>query len=159
MTMENPEAYILSIWLELISPMQHCLSVDMFVAICGLGEVIEMANRFNWVEIRVRDLEKARGFYGNLFDWKIKGDENKDWAYWLIDTGEKPDGGMWRFPQGKQLGVLVYISVDDIDQTLKRVVELGGKIVAPKSKEGENAMATIADLDGNLFGLHQSARK
>ncbi|MEM3616945.1 MAG: hypothetical protein QXJ31_03420 [Candidatus Bathyarchaeia archaeon] len=41
-----------------------------------------MVNRFNWVEIRVRDLEKAKNFYGSLFDWKISGGENKDWAYW-----------------------------------------------------------------------------
>ncbi len=26
-----------------------------------------MTNRFNWVEIRVRDLGKAKKFYGNLF--------------------------------------------------------------------------------------------
>jgi len=57
-----------------------------------------MINRFNWVEIRVRDLEKAKDFYGNLFDWKITSNENKDWAYWLIDTCEKLGGGMWRFP-------------------------------------------------------------
>lgn len=116
-------------------------------------------NRFNWVEIRVRDLERTRDFCEKLFDWKISGDENKDWAYWLIDTGEKPGGGMWRFPQGKPLGVLVYISVDDIDKTLEEVVTLGGKVVASKSKENGNAMATIADPDGNLFGLHQSAKE
>ena len=26
-----------------------------------------MPNRFNWVEIRVKDLEKAKNFYGSLF--------------------------------------------------------------------------------------------
>lgn len=116
-------------------------------------------NRFNWVEIRVRDLERARNFYATLFDWKVSGAENKDWAYWLIDTGEKPSGGMWRFPIDKPLGVLVYIAVDDIEETLKKVVKLGGKVVVPKSKENGNAMATIADPDGNLFGLHQSAKE
>jgi hypothetical protein len=116
-------------------------------------------NRFNWVEIRVRDLEKAEDFYGNLFDWKISGGENKDWAYWLIDTGEKPGGGMWRMPKEKPTGVLVYILVDDIDKTLEKVVKLGGKVVVPKSREGENFMATIADPDGNLFGLYQQGKK
>jgi predicted enzyme related to lactoylglutathione lyase len=53
---------------------------------------MKMSNRFNWVEIRVTDLERAKNFYGNLFNWKITGDENKDYAYWLIDTGEKPSG-------------------------------------------------------------------
>jgi predicted enzyme related to lactoylglutathione lyase len=118
-----------------------------------------MANRFNWVEIRVRDLDKAKNFYGNLFDWKISGGENKDWAYRVVDTGEKPGGGMWRFPQGKPLGILVYILVEDIDKTLENVVKLGGKIVAPKSKENGNAMATFADPDGNLFGLYEYAKK
>jgi len=118
-----------------------------------------MPNRFNWVEIRVRDLDKAKKFYGSLFDWKISGEENKDFAYWLIDTGEKPSGGMWRFPKEKPIGVLVYIAVDDIDKTLENVVKLGGKVVVPKSRENGNAMATIADPDGNLFGLHQSAKE
>jgi predicted enzyme related to lactoylglutathione lyase len=117
-----------------------------------------MSNRFNWVEIRVADLERAKNFYGNLFNWKITGNENKDYAYWLIDTGEKPNGGMWRFPKGKPLGVLVYILVDDIDKTLANVVKLGGKVVVPKSKEGQNAMATIADSDGNFFGLYEHAK-
>jgi predicted enzyme related to lactoylglutathione lyase len=118
-----------------------------------------MTNKFNWVEIRVRDLEKAKNFYGSLFDWKISGKENKDYAYWLVDTGEKPSGGMWRFPEGKPLGVLVYILVEDIDKTLERIMKLGGRIVVPKSKENGSAMATFADPDGNLFGLHQSAKK
>ena len=118
-----------------------------------------MTNRFNWVEIRVRDLEKAKNFYGSLFDWKISGKENKDFAYWLVDTGEKPGGGMWRFPQGKPLGILVYILVDDIDKTLEKIVKLGGKIVVPRSKENGNAMATCADPDGNLFGLYQYTKK
>jgi len=118
-----------------------------------------MPNRFNWVEIRVRDLEKAKKFYGSLFDWKISGKENKDYAYWLIDTGEKPNGGMWRFPEGKPLGIIVYILVDDIDKTLEEIVKLGGRVVVPKSKENGNAMATFADPDGNLLGLYQTSKK
>ena len=118
-----------------------------------------MKNRFNWVEIRVRDLEKSKKFYQSLFSWKITGDENKDYAYWLIDTGEKPDGGLWRFPHEKPLGILVYILVDNIDETLKEVMELGGKVVTRKSKENRNAMATFTDPDGNLFGLYEYAKK
>ncbi len=66
---------------------------------------------------------------------------------------------MWRFPEGKRLGVLVYIQVDDVDKTLKKIVELGGKVVVPKSKENENAMATFADPDGNLLGLYEHREK
>jgi predicted enzyme related to lactoylglutathione lyase len=65
---------------------------------------------------------------------------------------------MWRFPKGKPLGVLVYILVEDIDKTIANVVKQGGKVVVPKSREGQNAMATIADPDGNLFGLYEYAK-
>jgi len=54
-----------------------------------------MTDKFNLVEIRVGNLDKAKKFYGNLFDWKISGGKNKDYAYWLIDIGEKPGAGMW----------------------------------------------------------------
>jgi len=118
-----------------------------------------LTNRFNWVEIRVRDLEKAKRFYESLFSWKITGDENKDYAYWLIDTGEKLGGGMWRFPEGKPLGVLIYILVDDVEKALEKIVKLGGKVVVPKSKENGNTMATFADPDGNLFGLYEYAKE
>jgi len=106
-----------------------------------------VVNRFNWVEIRVRDLEKAKNFYGSLFDWEISGGENKDWAYWLIDTGEKPCGGMWRkfyykvyiFPGGLK------ITMPDVITTVDLVKEYKlGKVVVPalrginlKLKRGE----------------------
>jgi len=118
-----------------------------------------MTNRFNWVEIRVRDLENAKNFYGSLFDWKIASGENKDFAYWLIDTGEKPSGGLWRMPATKPCCVLVYIAVDSINETLDKVVKMGGKIVVPKSSENGNFMATFEDPDGNRFGLYEYAKK
>ncbi|MEM3616944.1 MAG: VOC family protein [Candidatus Bathyarchaeia archaeon] len=58
-------------------------------------------------------------------------------------------------PKDKPTGVVVYILVDNIDETLEKAVKLGGKIVTPKMREGENFMTTIADPDGNLFGLYQ----
>ncbi|MEW6686778.1 MAG: VOC family protein [Candidatus Edwardsbacteria bacterium] len=116
-----------------------------------------MANIFNWVEIRVRNLEKAKKFYKALFGWKISGKDNKDFAYWLIDTGTKPGGGMWRMPENKPLGVFVYILVDDIDATLKRVEQLGGKVTVPKNPAGE-PMAFFTDPDGNILGLWEEPR-
>jgi predicted enzyme related to lactoylglutathione lyase len=107
----------------------------------------------------VRDLDKAKSFYGGLFDWKIASGENKDFAYWQINTGEKPEGGLWRMPKEKPCCVLVYIMVDNINETLEKVIKHGGKVVIPKSKENGNAMATFEDPDGNRFGLYEYARK
>jgi hypothetical protein len=116
-----------------------------------------MANPFNWVEIRTKDLARAKKFYETLFGWKISGKENEDFAYWLVDTGTKPGGGMWRMPKDKPLGVFVYILVKDIDAILKRVEELGGKVISPKSPAGE-PMAFFADPDDNVFGLWEEPK-
>jgi predicted enzyme related to lactoylglutathione lyase len=107
----------------------------------------------------VRDLERAKSFYGSIFDWKITGDKNEDFAYWMVNTGEKPGGGMWRMPKEKPTCVLVYILVDDIDETLEKAVKLGGKVTVPKLEEDGTAMATFADPDGNLFGLYEYTKK
>jgi predicted enzyme related to lactoylglutathione lyase len=122
-------------------------------------EVKKIKNIFNWVEIRVRDLGKAQKFYGSLFDWKINGNEDKDFAYWTLTTGEKPGGGLWRMPKEKPTGVYVYIMVENIEKTLENVAKLGGKVIVPKSRESGNAMATFADPDGNLFGLYEYAKE
>ena len=66
---------------------------------------------------------------------------------------------MWRMPEDKPLGVFVYILVDDIDATLKKVEELGGKVTVPKSPSGECFMAFFTDPDGNIFGLWQEPKK
>lgn len=61
---------------------------------------------------------------------------------------------------GENLGVLGYIAVDDVEITLKRVKELGGRVVVPKtlvSPYGYKAYFT--DLDGNLFALWESLNK
>jgi predicted enzyme related to lactoylglutathione lyase len=119
-----------------------------------------MNNIFHWVEIRTRDLNKSKKFYESLFGWKVSGTKNEDFAYWTMDTGSKIGSGMWRMPKEKPLGVLVYILVDDIAQTLKRVEELGGKITMPKTPSVEGCfMAFFTDPEGNPFGLWEEHRE
>jgi len=48
---------------------------------------------------------------------------------------------------------------DEKYHKLTRSQIVKGKVIVPKSKENGNAMATIADPDGNMIGLHQSAKK
>jgi len=119
-----------------------------------------MANIFHWVEIRTRDLDKSKKFYKSLFKWKVSGKDNKDFAYWTISSGSKIGSGIWRMPQDKPLGVLVYILVDDIEMTLKKVEELGGKITMPKTPSVEGCfMAFFTDPESNIFGFWEEHRK
>jgi len=119
-----------------------------------------MANTFDWVEIRTREIEKTANFYENLFGWKVVQKEaGEGLDYWIFDTGDKPRiqnmqrGGISLRPADENLGVVVYIVVDDIETNLKKVAELGGKVVTPKTPQGSAFKAYFNDPSGNLFGL------
>ncbi|KIO24624.1 hypothetical protein M407DRAFT_244374, partial [Tulasnella calospora MUT 4182] len=54
----------------------------------------------------------------------------------------------------KAPAVLNYIKVAGVDETLKKVVEAGGKVVEEKWTEGNHTdMGTFEDTEGNLVGL------
>lgn len=119
-----------------------------------------MANTFDWVEIKTKNIEETANFYESLFGWKIIEKETAEGLdVWIFDTGSEPRvqnlqrGGIWLRPEGEPLGVVVYIVVDDIKSVLKKVTKLGGKVVTPKTPQGPNFRACFTDLSDNLFGL------
>ena len=121
-----------------------------------------MPNTFDWIEIRTSDVEETARFYEGLFGWKVTEKETADgFDVWIFDTGGEPRvqnlrrGGIWLRPKGEPLGVVVYIVVDDIEATLRRVTELGGEAVTPKVPLGGGYGAHFTDPSGNLFGLYE----
>ena len=121
-----------------------------------------MSNTFDWIEIKTNDIEITARFYEDLFGWRITDKEMTNGSdVWIFDTGGEPRiqnlrrGGIWARPKGEPLGVVVYVVVDDIEATLKRVAELGGTPVAPKAPVGGGYGAYFTDPSGNLFGLYQ----
>ena len=61
-------------------------------------------------------------------------------------------------PAGEPLGIVVYVEVDDLDATLRKVRELGGRVVTPKTPQGPNFRATFTDPSGNLLALWQEKK-
>jgi len=119
-----------------------------------------MSNTFDWIEIRTGDIEATANFYESLFGWKIIEKETAEGLdVWIFDTADEPRvqniqrGGLWLRPEGEPLGVVVYIVVDDIEATLRRATELGGKVSTPKTRQGPAFRACFTDPNGNLFGL------
>jgi uncharacterized protein len=97
------------------------------------------------------ELEK---FYGKLFDWKI--DTNNPMKYGIVDTGSGSrgiNGGLGPGHDGQQR-VSVYVEVDDLQATLNKVEQLGGKtVLAPTEVPGGPKLAMFADPAGNITGL------
>jgi len=119
-----------------------------------------MANTFDWVEIHVTDIEKAAEFYERLFGWTVVEEKTADGSeVWIFDTGGTPRtenlgrGGLWLRHASEQLGVVVYVLVEDIDATLQKASALGGQIAVARTPQGPAFRACFRDPDGNLLGL------
>ena len=83
-------------------------------------------------ELMVDDVDRAKRFYGGVFRWTFEGAGPE---YTLIDTGEGVRGGMMARPKASPHAALnTYFSVDDLDRTLRDVVEGGGTVVVPRTE-------------------------
>ncbi|MHC1557837.1 VOC family protein [Actinomycetospora sp. C-140] len=110
-------------------------------------------------EIGGADGARSRAFYTDLFGWSVTPESH---GYGVVSTGS-PDGiggGIMQTPEGVPPWVTFYVEVDDLEKTLARVEELGGRRVmgpAPVGDIGEIAMFT--DPDGNPVGLFGTPRE
>jgi predicted enzyme related to lactoylglutathione lyase len=108
-------------------------------------------------EISSADQERAQKFYRELFDWQVDADPSMG-GYALVDTGAGGGaviGGIGASTGPNDVGVKIYMRVDDLDAYLRRAEELGGKaMVPPTALPGDfGTYAVFADPDGNAVGL------
>ena len=117
-------------------------------------------NTFDWVEITASDLEATASFYESLFGWRVVRKEPAgESEYWIFETGGAPRtenlrrGGIGQRSEEEGPGVVVYVLVQDIDAALRKVMDLGGTVVVPKTSQGSSWRACFADPSGNVLGL------
>src|SRR6185503_19169864 len=87
-----------------------------------------------WFEIPADNPERAKKFYGSLFDWKIEQFPGMP-DYWHINTGggdDAPDGGMLKRMYAGQ-PITNYINVASVNESSAKVEKLGGKICKAKT--------------------------
>ena len=112
-----------------------------------------MANPFVHIEIRTRDMAKCKEFYQRAFGWQV----NEQAGYGLIETGTPPGGGIFQTPPEVPLGVAVYVGVDSIEETVKKIEGAGGRLVVAKTEvPGMGWFVTFLDPEGNEMSLWQS---
>jgi len=117
-------------------------------------------NPVNWFEIPVRDLDRAQKFYETVFAVSLNkmGLEPFEMLQWPMDDNSYGAAGTLVKGEGytpSREGALVYFSVDDIEATLAKVVQGGGKILLPKMSIGEYGfVGQFEDSEGNRIALH-----
>lgn len=114
-----------------------------------------------WVEIPAKDLQESPRFYEAVFGWKINREAGWEEYPMFMDSADKMGGGFHRGMKPSSDGVLIYISVDEIDAILPAIEKNGGKKVKEKTLISEHVgwWASFQDPAGNTIGLYQTVRK
>lgn len=118
------------------------------------------ANPVNWFEIPATDLDRAQAFYEAVLGIRMERSETGAlrMAFFPMVDGEYGAAGTVVQNENyspSHAGSMVYISVDDIEGTLARIQDAGGKVINPKSGIGEfGFVAHFEDTEGNRVGLH-----
>ncbi|GIV96808.1 MAG: bleomycin resistance protein [Herpetosiphonaceae bacterium] len=110
-------------------------------------------NRIVQVEWLSTDLSRSSAFFHELFGWDFQ-PFGADYLYY-----KHPDGGAGAGIQRSDHvrpgnTPVAYIHVDNIEDCLVRVQELGGRVVVPRTEVPDAGwFAHFADPDGNVIGL------
>lgn len=110
-----------------------------------------------YVEIPATDIAWSSAFYQNVFGWNVRKRGDGKLAF---DDAVGQVSGTWvtgRKPM-TDVGLLVYIMVDDAEAIIKNVVANGGKIVQQIGGDHPEITARFTDPGGNIFGIYQQPK-
>ena len=121
-----------------------------------MAEGIPPLNTWCHVEVYAKDVERAKSFYGEVFGWQFQ--HIPEMNYTLYSTAKGSIGGGVSEASDETPNQLInYVYVEDIDATLSRIENNGGKtVIGTKAVGPVGWMALVEDPEGNLFGLWKS---
>ena len=122
-----------------------------------------MANPVVWVDIPVKNVDRAMRFYASVLDLELKKEEFPTLSVGLVPH-EDGEVGVCLFPfpaednQPSAQGALVYFNCDGrLAEALEEVERRGGMIVKGRhSIGGFGWRAIVLDPEGNRIALHSS---
>lgn len=114
-----------------------------------------MANPFVHVELATTDVNKAKGFYGKLFDWQLEDTPMGSESYTMIKVGSGTGGGMMKqMMPGAPSAWLAYVAVEDINAATQKAKSLGATIIKDVTEvPGAGWFSIITDPTGAFLGL------
>ncbi len=134
----------------------------------GKTQSLSMKKTLNpvvYFEIPVTNIDRATKFYSSVFGFTFEKDvidKNEMALFPFSDNTRGISGALAKGEIYKPTkdGVVIYFNSENIDNTLKLVTENGGKILYPKTSNGDLGFVTeFEDSEGNRIALHQSLKK
>ncbi len=120
---------------------------------------------FCWAELATTDQESSKKFYTSLFGWNASDQPlGADATYTMLELKGKTAAALYSQDQAqREFGIPphwnIYIAVDNVDESAKKIGELGGKFLAePFDVMDVGRMAIATDPDGAMFAIWQAKR-
>ena len=125
------------------------------------GFVTGAPGTYRWAELNSRGFDKALSFYRAVFGWaprtRSMGEGQPPYTEFLVGD-ESVAGGMEMnsmVPAEVPSYWMVYFSVEDVDRSFRKAMELGAReMLAPQDFPG-GRFAILGDPQGAAFGLHK----
>jgi uncharacterized protein len=107
----------------------------------------------SYLRVPAPEPRRSAAFYAAVFGWRV--DIARDVPSFEDGTGHVIGHLIANLPVAGAAGVLPYVFVDRVDETLEAVVAQGGEVVTPPYPEGGLRVATLRDPAGNVIGVWQ----
>ena len=116
--------------------------------------MVVMAPRLTHFAINTTDVEATRAFYASVFDWQFQEFGPPGFLQIMDDSGETPMGAIQQRRQlhdgGPTRGFECTFGVDDVDETRRRVLDAGGRILMEQfTITGVGHLVAFEDPGGN----------
>jgi hypothetical protein len=105
-------------------------------------------------ELPSHDAARAKGFWGGLFGWSFTDPGMPGMEYWMTQTSDDQGAAIFTRSDGTT-GTVVYLDTDDIDASIAKVRELGGKAEDKNPIPHVGWFTRCTDTEGNEFSLFQ----
>ena len=110
-----------------------------------------------YIEMPAIDIEQSPSFYKTVFGWNVR--KRGDGATAFDDTvGEVSGSWVLNRKPMKEVGLLFYIMVDSVEQTIEKLLVNGGKLIQPIGMDAPEITARFSDPAGNIIGLYQEPK-
>jgi predicted enzyme related to lactoylglutathione lyase len=107
----------------------------------------------SYLRIPALDARQSAGFYEAVFGWTVGG--NPDRPSFEDGTGHVIGHFMTDLSVAGEAGILPFIYVERVDETVRRITACGGVVTKPPYREGDLWVATFRDPAGNALGVWQ----
>ncbi len=126
-----------------------------------MSNIKQEVGTIGWTDLTIANAEEVRDFYSKVIGWKPEALSMGEYDDFVMSTPETKTAvaGVCH-SSGSNAGIpqqwLIYITVENIDESISSCTKLGGKIITdPKNYAGMGRYCVIQDPAGAVCALFE----